>query len=100
MATAAAASRRLRALARSENARRAALLPVVLAALWGLWEGYRALWIWTGWTRPFAVDDTTMPHIHDILNALFQQPTSGAGDILLVQLLRAAGFTAKEAAVG
>jgi NitT/TauT family transport system permease protein len=81
-------------------ARRALSLLAVLAALWGLWEAYRAIWVATGWTWPFVVDDTTMPHIHDILHALFIQPTAGLGDILLVQALRAALFTAKEAAVG
>jgi NitT/TauT family transport system permease protein len=77
-----------------------ALLVLVLAALWGFWEGYRWLWIHEGWTWPFAVDSTTMPHIHLILRALFRHPTSGSGDILLVQLLHAAWFTAKEALVG
>ena len=41
-----------------------------------------------------------MPHIHTIVQALFEQPTSGVGDILIVQLFHAALFTAKEAAVG
>jgi NitT/TauT family transport system permease protein len=77
------------------------MLVLVLAALWGLWEGYRWLWIHEGWTWPFTVDSTTMPHIHDILRQLFRKPTSGVGgDILLVQLLHAAWFTAKEAIVG
>ncbi len=82
------------------GAKRLLMLAGVLALLWGLWEGYRALWIGAGWTWPFVVDDTSMPHIHDVLRALFLHPTSGTGDILLVQLLRAVGFTAKEAAVG
>lgn len=73
---------------------------LVLGVLWCLWEGYRWLWITAGWNWPFTVDSTTMPHIHDVLRALFRRPTSGVGDILLVQLLRAALFTAKEAAVG
>jgi NitT/TauT family transport system permease protein len=76
------------------------MLLLVLAALWGLWEGYRWLWIREGWTWPFVVDATSMPHIHVILRALFRHPTSGSGDILLVQLLHAAWFTAKEALVG
>jgi len=50
---------------------RAATFVAVLGALWGLWEGYRWLWITTGWTRPFAVSDITMPHIHKILDQLF-----------------------------
>ena len=82
-------------------AARVAVFLVVLAVLWGLWEGYRWLWIHEGWTWPFTVDSTTMPHIHDILRQLFRKPTSGVGgDILLVQLLHAAWFTAKEAIVG
>src|SRR6266516_4488681 len=80
---------------------RVAMLVLVLAFLWGLWEGYRWFWIREGWTWPFVVDSTTMPHIYDILRQLFRKPTSGAGgDILLVQLLHAAWFTAKEALVG
>jgi NitT/TauT family transport system permease protein len=75
------------------------LLPLVLAVLWGLWEGYRALWIWTGWTWPFAVDDTTMPHIHSIL-AQLAQPSRLNGPLLITVLWHSALFTAKEAAVG
>jgi NitT/TauT family transport system permease protein len=82
------------------TAARAGMLLLVLAVLWGFWEGYRWLWIREGWTWPFVVDSTTMPHIHDILKALFRKPTSGTGDILLVQLLHATWFTAKEALVG
>jgi NitT/TauT family transport system permease protein len=103
MATIAAeppAERRRAELAKSV-ARRVGMLVLVLAFLWGLWEGYRWLWIREGWTWPFVVDSTTMPHIHDILRQLFRKPTSGVGgDILLVQLLHAAWFTAKEALVG
>jgi NitT/TauT family transport system permease protein len=80
---------------------RGTLFVAVLAVFWGLWEGYRWLWIRESWTWPFVVDSTTMPHIHDILRQLFRNPTSGTGgDILLVQLLHAAWFTAKEALVG
>ena len=72
----------------------------VLAVLIGGWELYRWVWISAGWTWPFVVDNTSMPHVHTIVQALFQQPTSGVGDILIVQLFHAALFTAKEAAVG
>jgi NitT/TauT family transport system permease protein len=90
-----------RAAAVRSAAERVGMLVLVLAVLWGLWEGYRWLWIQEGWTWPFVVDSTTMPHIHDILRQLFRKPTSGVGgDILLVQLLHAAWFTAKEALVG
>ena len=40
-------------------AERVGMLVLVLAALWGLWEGYRWLWIHEGWTWPFTVDSTT-----------------------------------------
>src|SRR5205814_10255743 len=52
--------------------RRATLLAVVLGVLWGLWEGWH--WIGTHFalTWPFTVDDTTMPHLHRIVQALFQ----------------------------
>jgi NitT/TauT family transport system permease protein len=40
-----------------------------------------------------------MPHIHDMFRALFQHPNESS-PILLVTLLKAAGFTAKEAALG
>src|SRR3954453_175956 len=74
----------------------AAVLPVLI----GGWELYRWIWISAGWTWPFVVDNTSMPHVHTIVHALFQQPTSGVGDLLIVQLLHAALFTAKEAAIG
>jgi NitT/TauT family transport system permease protein len=83
----------------TDAVRRVALLPIVLAVLWGLWEGYRALWIKTGWTWPFRVDDTAMPHIHAILAQLFK-PSRLNGPTLIHVLFDAAVFTAKEAAVG
>jgi NitT/TauT family transport system permease protein len=72
----------------------------VVAALIGGWELYRWIWISAGWTWPFVVDNTSMPHVSTIVQALFQQPTAGVGDVLIVQLLHAALFTAKEAAIG
>jgi NitT/TauT family transport system permease protein len=72
----------------------------VIALLIGGWELYRWIWISAGWTWPFVVDNTSMPHVHTIVQALFEQPTAGVGDVLIVQLLHAALFTAKEAAIG
>ena len=72
---------------------------LVIAALWGLWEGYKWLWETTGWTWPFVVDDTTMPHIHDILQA-FREPVTTGGPALIHPLLDAAWFTFKEALAG
>jgi NitT/TauT family transport system permease protein len=74
-------------------------LALVLLALWGFWEGYRWLWMETGWTKPFVVDSTTMPHLHDIVGALFESPQEG-GPLLIDLLFDSALFTAKEAAVG
>ena len=86
------------------GARRAAVTVgttvLVLAVLVGAWELYRWIWISAGWTWPFVVDDTSMPHVRTIVEALFRQPTTGVGDILIVQLFHASLFTAKEAAVG
>ena len=72
---------------------------LVIAALWAAWEGYKWLWESTGWTWPFLVDDTTMPHIHDILGA-FREPVTTGGPALIHPLLDAAWFTAKEALAG
>jgi NitT/TauT family transport system permease protein len=80
-------------------AARIAVLALVLVGLWGLWEGYRALWEETGWTRPFPVNATTMPHLHDIVGALFD-PLREGEPLLARFMLDAALFTAKEAAVG
>ena len=90
------------------EARRARIVPalgrlgtyvLVVLVLWGAWEGYKWLWETTGWTWPFVVDDTTMPHIHDILNA-FREPVTAGGPALIHPLLDAAWFTAKEALAG
>jgi NitT/TauT family transport system permease protein len=78
----------------------AATTLAVLGVLVGGWELYRWIWSSAGWTWPFVVDNTSMPHIHTIVQALFRQPTSGVGDVLVIQLLHAALFTAKEAVVG
>jgi NitT/TauT family transport system permease protein len=80
---------------------RVVLFVVVLAGLWGLWEAYRALWIHEGWRWPFIVDDTTMPHLHDIVAALWGSASpGGVGPRLITILVKGALFTAKEAAVG
>jgi NitT/TauT family transport system permease protein len=65
----------------------------------GLWEGWR--WIGTHFhlTWPFTVDDTTMPHLHRIVQALFQ-PAQANGPSLLRILWHASLFTAKESALG
>jgi NitT/TauT family transport system permease protein len=78
---------------------RALLLLVVLAVLWGLWEGWH--WIGTRFslTWPFAVNDVTMPHLHRIVQALFE-PAQVNGPWLIQILWHDALFTAKEAVLG
>jgi NitT/TauT family transport system permease protein len=80
---------------------RGTLFVLVAAALWGLWEGYRWLWMRERWTWPFAVTDTAMPHLHSIVQALYAHARpGGVGPRLITILFHAALFTAKEAAVG
>src|ERR671936_2394805 len=90
--------RRYAARVRTGTTRTAELL-LVLAALWGLWEGFRGLWIHEGWTWPFAVSDITIPHLHAIVQQLFEPATSG-GPLLITILWHHTLFTAKEALVG
>jgi len=80
-------------------ARRVATTVAVLLALWGLWELYRWTWIETGWTWPFPVNDTTLPHVHVIVKALFE-PSRTDGPLLITVLFHSAVFTAKEAITG
>jgi NitT/TauT family transport system permease protein len=79
--------------------RRVGLLVIVLGVLWGIWEGWH--WIGTHFalTWPFTVDDVTMPHLHRIVQALFQ-PAQVNGPWLLDILWHASLFTAKESVVG
>jgi NitT/TauT family transport system permease protein len=85
-------------MAARSAAKRVLVFVLVLGGLWALWEGYRWLWQRTGWTKPFAVNEYTLPHLHDILLQL-GQPTS-TGDDLWLYLLHAALFTARAAAAG
>jgi NitT/TauT family transport system permease protein len=72
---------------------------LVLVALVGLWELYRWVWTTTGWTWPFLVNDTSMPHVWTIFKA-FGQPTQVNQPALITVLLHKTAFTAKEAAAG
>ncbi|MDP9283720.1 MAG: ABC transporter permease [Actinomycetota bacterium] len=78
---------------------RVGIVTVTLLALWGLWELYRFIWVETGWTWPFPVNDTTLPHVHTIFKAFGEQSRS-QGPLLISVLLHAAWFTGKEALVG
>jgi NitT/TauT family transport system permease protein len=79
--------------------RRAGLVAVAAVALVGLWELYHWIWATTGWTWPFVVNDTSMPHIWTIFQA-FSQPAQVNQPSLIVVLLHKTLFTAKEAAAG
>jgi NitT/TauT family transport system permease protein len=80
--------------------RQAATALAVLAGLWGLWELFK----WAGEETnlrlgSFTVNDRTLPHLHDIVNTLFE-PSRRNGPLLIDILDDAALFTAKEAATG
>lgn len=88
--------------------RRAAPVVVVMAALALGWELYKLLGQWCddtipllGWSFPVPTDDTTMPHLWSIVAALGEPvQTSGSTQALWRQLLDAAIFTSREAAIG
>jgi NitT/TauT family transport system permease protein len=79
--------------------KRVGITLLVLAGVCALYTGYRWLWMETGWTRPFPVDDITMPSLWSIVSALFE-PVQADGQLLISLLFDAALFTAKEAALG
>lgn len=82
-----------------EGLGRAGLVALVVAVLVGLWELYRWIWVTTGWTWPFLVNDTSMPHVWTIFKA-FGQPAQVNQPSLINVLLHKMAFTAKEAAAG
>jgi NitT/TauT family transport system permease protein len=79
--------------------RRAGLVAAVVLVLAGLWELYRWIWTSAGWTWPFVVDNTSMPHISTIFKA-FGQPTQVNQPALITLLFHKSLFTGKEALVG
>jgi NitT/TauT family transport system permease protein len=72
---------------------------VLLVAILCLWELYRWIWSSAGWTWPFAVNDTSMPHVWTIAKA-FGQPAQVNQPALITILFHKALFTAKEAIAG
>jgi NitT/TauT family transport system permease protein len=97
---AAATERRITARQVRTAAVQAALLGLVLATLWALWEAFKWAGETTGWRLgAFEVNDRTFPHLHDIVGQLFE-PSRRNGPLLIEVLWDAALFTAKEAAVG
>jgi NitT/TauT family transport system permease protein len=99
MAAVAAPGAQPRAEAVRSAASSAGVTLVVVAVLWALWESYRWLGEEIGITRPFEVNERTMPHIHDMFGQLFE-PARRNGPLLISLLWDNALFTAKEAAVG
>jgi NitT/TauT family transport system permease protein len=81
------------------GAKRVALVLAGLAAFWGLWEAYRWIGERLGITWPFTVDETNMPHIHEMLSVL-TKPLQPGGPTLLHYELHWALFTGKEALIG
>jgi ABC-type nitrate/sulfonate/bicarbonate transport system permease component len=80
-------------------ATRTLTLAVTVLALAGVYELYRWIWVTTGWTHPFPVNDTTLPHLWTIFKAL-GEPSRYQGPLLITVLLKSAWFTAKEALAG
>jgi NitT/TauT family transport system permease protein len=79
--------------------RRVGLVVAGIAVFWALWEGYRWFGETVGITWPFPVNETNMPHIHDMLNAL-TEPLQPGGPLLIQLEWHWALFTAKEALLG
>ena len=75
------------------------MVVAVVAVLIGPWELYRWIWVTTGWTHPFVVNDTSMPHMLTIFKA-FGEPAQVNQPALATILLHKALFTAKEAVFG
>lgn len=72
-------------------------LVVMLAAMWEL---YKVAWQGAGWEWPVRPDDTSMPHVWSIVDALFEPARRGGDDLYGVILVRAAFATFREAVVG
>ena len=83
----------------TRGAKRVALIVLGLGAFWGLWEGYRWTGERAGITWPFRVDGVNMPHIHDMLAALWK-PLQPGGPLLIEHEWHWALFTAREALLG
>ena len=82
------------------------LVTLILFVL--LWEGYKwmgqqtdAHWPGTGFGLPVSTDDLTMPHSGDIFKELTDEIRAGRETLpMTVYLLKKAGFTFLEAAIG
>jgi len=79
--------------------KRVGVVAATVVLLLCCWELYRWIWTSTGWTWPFLVNDTSMPHLWTIAKA-FGQPAQVNQPALITVLLHKMLFTAKEAAAG
>ena len=50
----------------------------VLVGVCAFYTGYRELFLATGWTWPFEVDDITLPSLPSIVGALFDPVQAGS----------------------
>ncbi len=87
-------------------ARRTAAFLGLLAVFVLLWEGYKwmgnatgGVWPGTSVNLPVRTNERSMPHVWDVVFALFR-PARRGGEMLLMVLLRAALFTWRSALVG
>jgi NitT/TauT family transport system permease protein len=81
------------------GARRVGLVLAGIVVFWAFWEAYLWFGKTVGITWPFPVNETNMPHIHDMLNAL-TKPLQPGGPPLIQEEWHWALFTAKEALLG
>ncbi|NND02790.1 MAG: ABC transporter permease [Acidimicrobiia bacterium] len=91
----------------SPNLRRGLSFIGILVTLALLWEGYKWMGQTTGGTWPFTAMDLpvrtnerSMPHLWDIVAALFRPARRGGDSILLIILLQASLFTFRSAFAG
>lgn len=80
---------------------------LILLALALLWEGYKwmgqttgGVWPGTNHGLPVRTNNRAMPHLWDIVAALFRPARRGDSEILLAKLLSAALFTFRSAFTG
>ena len=77
--------------------RRGLVFVAVAVGLVAVYEGYKWIWETAGFTRPFVMNDRTMPHTWDIVG---RSSSLRGKRPALIEVLDAALFTAKEAVVG
>lgn len=90
----------------SETVRRVLSFVGILATLVVLWEAYKwmgqttgGVWPGTDIALPVRTNERSMPHVWDVIAALFR-PARRGGEMLLLVLLQAALFTWRSAFLG